>query len=251
MPLHFTNPQKTDIRRTTTTTELLRNCLQYPVQRSTTTGRLPHSTRTAALSTFSYDSHITFDINIKSWKKLANTRIPEEAGDSEHATVYNTDTMESTDKARTTKTVHRTQNKSDPRLIIKKHAGMVNHNLLQHKKRRKRGHYKAKTSRKYLQVPWSYLQVPTGRSNEAPSGTIHLLTPKPHTRSTKGSGARHYQLHGASEQSDKGAEWHDNTEEGRNGDIIATAAPSWESLTRPTKETCTHIACIARPLRRC
>jgi hypothetical protein len=87
MPLHFTNPQKTDIRRTTTTTELMRNCLQYPVQRSTTTGRLPHSTRTAALSTFSYDSHRIFDINIKSWKKLANTRIPEEAGDSEHATV--------------------------------------------------------------------------------------------------------------------------------------------------------------------
>jgi hypothetical protein len=81
---------------------------------------LPHSTRTAVLSTFSYESHRIYDINLKSLKKLANPRIPEEAGDSEHATVYNTGTMETTDKARTTKTVHHTQNKCDSRLEIRK-----------------------------------------------------------------------------------------------------------------------------------
>jgi hypothetical protein len=128
----------------------MRNCLQYPVQRSTTAGRLPHSTRTAVFSTFSYESHRIYDINIKSLKKLANPKIPEASGDLEHDTVYNTGTMETTDKAKTSKTVRRTQNKKDCRPTIRKHAGLVNHNLIQHRKRRKRGLYKVRTSRKYM-----------------------------------------------------------------------------------------------------
>jgi hypothetical protein len=54
-PLHFTNPQKIDIQRTKATTEFLRNRLKYPIQRSTSTNKLPHSTLTAAFSTISYD----------------------------------------------------------------------------------------------------------------------------------------------------------------------------------------------------
>jgi hypothetical protein len=107
----FYKPAKDGYTTDKATTELLRNCLQYPVQRYTTTGRLPHSTRTTVFSKFIYESHRIYDINIKSFKKLANSKIPEEAGDSEHATLYNTGTMETTDKAKTTKTVHRTQNK--------------------------------------------------------------------------------------------------------------------------------------------
>jgi len=86
-------------------------------------------------------------------KKLANLNIPEEAGDSEHATVSTTGTMETTDKARTTKTDPHTFNKCDPRIRIIKHVGYVNHGLIQHRKRRKRGLYNVKTSKKYLQVP--------------------------------------------------------------------------------------------------
>ncbi len=92
------------------TTEFLQDRLQYLVQRSTTTGKLPHSTRTAVFNTLSYESNRNYDIKLKSLKKLANPRTPGEAGDSEHATVSTTGTMETTDKARTMKTYHRTLN---------------------------------------------------------------------------------------------------------------------------------------------